>query len=87
MTRSSMCWQGRSVRTGRCRRVVRIRRQPNRLRLLRAASPDTVRVDGSSTVYPITEAVAEEFRNEHPEVRAVDRVLGHRRRLQEVRRR
>jgi phosphate transport system substrate-binding protein len=31
----------------------------------------TVRADGSSTVYPITEAVAEEFRNEHPDVRAV----------------
>jgi len=25
-----------------------------------------IRVDGSSTVYPITEAVAEEFRREHP---------------------
>jgi phosphate transport system substrate-binding protein len=36
-----------------------------------AADPTTVRVDGSSTVFPITEAVAEEFRNEHPEVRAV----------------
>lgn len=31
----------------------------------------TVRADGSSTVFPITEAVAEEFRNEHPDVRAV----------------
>jgi phosphate transport system substrate-binding protein len=31
----------------------------------------TVRADGSSTVYPITEAVAEEFRTEHPDVRAV----------------
>lgn len=31
----------------------------------------TVRVDGSSTVFPITEAVAEEFRNEFPNVRAV----------------
>lgn len=28
-----------------------------------------IRVDGSSTVYPITEAVAEEFRNETPRVR------------------
>jgi phosphate transport system substrate-binding protein len=38
-----------------------------------SASPTagTVRADGSSTVYPITEAVAEEFRNEHPNVRAV----------------
>jgi phosphate transport system substrate-binding protein len=31
----------------------------------------TIRADGSSTVYPITEAVAEEFRTEHPNVRAV----------------
>jgi phosphate transport system substrate-binding protein len=29
----------------------------------------SVRVDGSSTVYPITEAVAEEFRNAEPDVR------------------
>ena len=29
----------------------------------------TVRVDGSSTVFPLTEAVAEEFMNEHPRVR------------------
>jgi phosphate transport system substrate-binding protein len=36
-----------------------------------AASSNTVRADGSSTVFPITEAVAEEFRNEHPEMRAV----------------
>lgn len=27
-----------------------------------------IKIDGSSTVYPITEAVAEEFANEHPEV-------------------
>jgi phosphate transport system substrate-binding protein len=31
----------------------------------------TVRANGSSTVFPITEAVAEEFRNENPNVRAV----------------
>jgi phosphate transport system substrate-binding protein len=31
----------------------------------------TVRADGSSTVFPITEAVAEEYRNENPNVRAV----------------
>ncbi|MGE3242136.1 MAG: PstS family phosphate ABC transporter substrate-binding protein [Pirellulales bacterium] len=31
----------------------------------------TIRVDGSSTVYPITEAIAEEFRNERPDVRSV----------------
>jgi phosphate transport system substrate-binding protein len=36
-----------------------------------ATTSATVRADGSSTVYPITEAVAEEFRNEHPNVRAV----------------
>lgn len=37
-----------------------------------AAQPaSTIRVDGSSTVYPITEAVAEEFRNELRDVRAV----------------
>lgn len=36
-----------------------------------AKSAATIRVDGSSTVYPITEAVAEEFRNERPDVRAV----------------
>lgn len=35
------------------------------------AKAGTVRADGSSTVYPITEAVAEEFRSEHPDVRAV----------------
>lgn len=29
----------------------------------------TIRVDGSSTVFPITEAVAEEFRNEQPDTR------------------
>ncbi len=29
----------------------------------------TIRVDGSSTVFPITEAVAEEFQREHPDVR------------------
>lgn len=28
-----------------------------------------VQIDGSSTVYPITEAVAEELRSEHPEIR------------------
>ena len=31
----------------------------------------TVRVDGSSTVYLITEAVAEEFRSEQPDVRSI----------------
>ena len=37
----------------------------------------TIKIDGSSTVGPITTAVAEEFRSEAPEVR----VDGHRRRL------
>lgn len=32
-------------------------------------SGKTIRVDGSSTVFPITEAVAEEFRNEQPDTR------------------
>lgn len=36
----------------------------------------TIRIDGSSTVYPITEAVAEEFHNERRDVRAVIGVSG-----------
>jgi phosphate transport system substrate-binding protein len=36
----------------------------------------TVRVDGSSTVGPITSAVVEEFRSEHPDVRAVVGISG-----------
>lgn len=36
----------------------------------------TVRVDGSSTVFPITEAVAEEFRNEAPRVKVTVGVSG-----------
>src|SRR5688572_3502415 len=35
-----------------------------------------VAIDGSSTVYPISEAVAEEFRTEAPEVRATVGVSG-----------
>lgn len=31
-------------------------------------STGTLKIDGSSTVYPITEAVAEEFRTDHPDV-------------------
>ena len=31
-------------------------------------SVGTLKIDGSSTVYPITEAVAEEFRTDHPDV-------------------
>lgn len=36
----------------------------------------TVAVDGSSTVYPLTEAVAEEFMREHPRVRVTVGVSG-----------
>ena len=36
----------------------------------------TVSVDGSSTVYPITEAVAEEFRHEQPNVRVTVGISG-----------
>jgi phosphate transport system substrate-binding protein len=35
-----------------------------------------VKIDGSSTVYPITEAVAEEFRNEQPDVKVTVGVSG-----------
>ena len=35
-----------------------------------------IRVDGSSTVYPITEAVAEEFRREQPDVKVTIGVSG-----------
>lgn len=35
-----------------------------------------VRIDGSSTVYPITEAIAEEFRTDHPDVRITIGVSG-----------
>lgn len=36
----------------------------------------TIKIDGSSTVYPITEAVAEEFRKVRPDVRVVVGVSG-----------
>ena len=36
----------------------------------------TIKIDGSSTVFPITEAVAEEFRKESPKVRATVGVSG-----------
>ncbi|OHB75232.1 MAG: hypothetical protein A2W31_11595 [Planctomycetes bacterium RBG_16_64_10] len=39
--------------------------------MLGGCSKPSVKVDGSSTVYPITEAVAEEFRKEQPNVRMV----------------
>lgn len=35
-----------------------------------------IQIDGSSTVYPITEAVAEEFRYEHPDIRITVGVSG-----------
>ena len=34
-----------------------------------AADPDKIRCDGSSTVFPITEAVVEEFARTHPAVK------------------
>jgi phosphate transport system substrate-binding protein len=36
----------------------------------------TIQVDGSSTVFPVTEAVAEEYRNEQPEVKVTIGVSG-----------
>ena len=36
----------------------------------------TVAVDGSSTVFPITEAVAEEFQKIHPQVRVTVGISG-----------
>ncbi len=41
-----------------------------------AALEGTIKVDGSSTIYPITEAVAEEFRNVQPEVKVTIGVSG-----------
>lgn len=35
-----------------------------------------IKIDGSSTLYPITEAVAEEFRREHPDVKVTVGVSG-----------
>ena len=47
---------------------------------LSAAVPDklagTIKIDGSSTVYPITEAVAEEFGQKYPEVRITVGISG-----------
>lgn len=40
------------------------------------AAEQSVRVDGSSTVYPITEAVAEEYRAPHPETRVTVGISG-----------
>ena len=44
----------------------------------------TVNIDGSSTVYPITEAVAEEFQKANPGVKVTVAVRRHRWRVQEV---
>lgn len=41
-----------------------------------AAPGATIHIDGSSTVFPITEAVAEEFRNEQPDTRVTVGVSG-----------
>src|SRR6186713_2926172 len=35
-----------------------------------------IKIDGSSTVYPITEAIAEEFRNEQPDVKITVGISG-----------
>src|SRR5687767_3709073 len=40
------------------------------------ASPTLIRIDGSSTVFPISEAVAEEFQRAHPGARATVGVSG-----------
>jgi phosphate transport system substrate-binding protein len=42
----------------------------------RAAAEGTVAIDGSSTVYPISEAVSEEFRRTNPEVRVTVGISG-----------
>ena len=41
-----------------------------------AAAPSVIQIDGSSTVFPITEAVAEEFQKKHPNVRVTVGVSG-----------
>jgi phosphate transport system substrate-binding protein len=40
------------------------------------SGPATIAIDGSSTVFPITEAVAEEFQREHPDVRVTVGISG-----------
>ncbi len=39
-------------------------------------APATIAIDGSSTVFPITEAVAEEFQREHPDTRVTVGISG-----------
>jgi phosphate transport system substrate-binding protein len=41
-----------------------------------ANGPATIAIDGSSTVFPITEAVAEEFQQSHPDVRVTVGISG-----------
>jgi phosphate transport system substrate-binding protein len=43
---------------------------------VRSQSPSTIAIDGSSTVFPITEAVAEEYQRENPDVRITVGVSG-----------
>ena len=52
---------------------------------LHIAEAQVIKIDGSSTVFPVTEAVAEEFQNKkRGKVKRDGRHLRHRRRLQEV---
>ncbi len=44
-----------------------------------------IKIDGSSTVYPITEAVAEEFRTEQPDVKGYRRRFRDRWRISKIR--
>ena len=46
----------------------------------------TVKVDGSSTVFPISEAVAEEFQKQHRKVRITVGLSGTGRRYEEIHR-
>ena len=50
-----------------------------------ADAQSLIKIDGSSTVYPITEAVAEEFQKTNKEREGHGRHLRHGRRVQEVR--
>ncbi len=47
----------------------------------------TIRIDGSSTVGPLTSAIAEGFNEENPDVNITVGTVRHRRRLREVLRR
>ena len=54
------------------------------LALAPKADAQVIKIDGSSTVFPITEAVAEEFQKSEAASQGHGRHLRHRRRLQEV---